>query len=203
LTGAPFEPGEEFALAMDARDPLAHFRARFYLPKNVAGDDCIYLCGHSLGLQPKSASAYLDQELQVWAELGVEGHFHAKNPWIKYHRLLTRQTAALVGAEPTEVVVMNSLTVNLHLMMTSFYRPTKNRHRILVENGAFPSDQYAVNSQIRLHGFEPASSLLELTPGAGEFSVRDDDIETLIEREGDSICADPARRSELRHRASL
>jgi kynureninase len=172
---------------MDARDPLAQFRARFYIPKTESGDDSIYLCGHSLGLQPKSASAYLDQELRVWAELGVDGHFHAKNPWIKYHRLLSQQAAALLGAEQAEVVVMNSLTVNLHLMMTSFYRPTKNRHKILVESGAFPSDQYAVNSKIRFHGFEPASSLLELTPRAGEFSMRDEDIEALIEREGDSI----------------
>jgi len=187
MTDAMFQPGEEFAVTMDARDPLAHFRERFYLPKTEAGDDCIYLCGHSLGLQAKSASAYIDQELRVWAELGVEGHFHAKNPWIKYHRLLTQQTAVLVGAEPAEVVVMNSLTVNLHLMMTSFYRPTKERHKILVESGAFPSDQYAVNSQIRLHGFDPTSSLLELTPRAGESSVRDEDIDALIEREGDSI----------------
>jgi len=187
MTDAMFQPGEEFAVTMDARDPLAHFRERFYLPKTEAGDDCIYLCGHSLGLQPKSASAHIDQELRVWAELGVEGHFHAKNPWITYHRLLTQETAVLVGAEPAEVVVMNSLTVNLHLMMTSFYRPTKERHRILVESGAFPSDQYAVNSQIRLHGFDPTSSLLELTPRAGESSVRDEDIDALIEREGDSI----------------
>ena len=187
MTDAMFQPGEEFAVTMDARDPLAHFRERFYLPKTEAGDDCIYLCGHSLGLQPKSASAYIDQELRVWAELGVEGHFHAKNPWITYHRLLTQETAVLVGAEPAEVVVMNSLTVNLHLMMTSFYRPTKERHKILVESGAFPSDQYAVNSQIRLHGFDPTSSLLELTPRAGESSVRDEDIDALIEREGDSI----------------
>ena len=102
--------------------------------------------------------------LKDWAELGVEGHFHAKNPWMPYHRLLTEQTAELVGAKPIEVVVMNSLTVNLHLMMVSFYRPTKKRHKIVVERGAFPSDQYAVKSQIRFHGFDPATSLIELTP---------------------------------------
>ena len=145
------------------------------------------LCGHSLGLQPKTASSYLEQELQEWAQLGVEGHFHAKNPWMPYHRLLTQQTAALVGAQMDEVVVMNSLTVNLHLMMASFYRPTMERHKILVERGAFPSDQYAVNSQIRFHGFDPASSLLELTPRDGESCMRDEDIESLIDREGDSI----------------
>jgi kynureninase len=187
MTGTPFQSGEKFAAAMDARDPLAHFRERFYLPKTKGGDDCIYLCGHSLGLQPKTARAYLDQELQDWARLGVEGHFHAKDPWMPYHRLLTQQTAALVGGQPSEVVVMNSLTVNLHLMMTSFYRPTSERHKILIERGAFPSDQYAVNSQIRFHGYDPASSLLELSPRDGEALMLDEDIESLIEREGDSI----------------
>jgi kynureninase len=172
---------------MDERDPLAYFRELFFIPKTKTGEDCIYLCGHSLGLQPKSARAYLDQELRDWAHLGVEGHFHAKNPWMPYHRLLTEQTAALVGAQPEEVVVMNSLTVNLHLMMASFYRPTNARHKILVERGAFPSDQYAVASQIRFHKFDPASSLVELTPRDGESCMRDEDIEALIEREGDSI----------------
>jgi kynureninase len=117
----------------------------------------------------------------------VEGHFHAKNPWMPYHRLLTEQTAELVGAKPLEVVVMNSLTVNLHLMMVSFYRPTKGRHKIVVERGAFPSDQYAVQSQIRFHGFDPSTSLIELTPRSSEFCLRDEDIESLIEREGDEI----------------
>ena len=172
---------------MDARDPLAHFRERFCLPKAASGNECIYLCGHSLGLQPKTVSSYLDQELRDWANLGVEGHFQAANPWMPYHRLLTQQTAALVGAQEAEVVVMNSLTVNLHLMMASFYRPTMKRHKILVERGAFPSDQYAVNSQILFHGFDPALSLLELTPRDGESYMRDEDIESLIEREGDSI----------------
>jgi kynureninase len=182
-----FQTGADSAAAMDARDPLAHFRDRFLIPKTKSGDDCIYLCGHSLGLQPKTARSYLEQELRDWAQFGVEGHFHARNPWVPYHRLLTQQTATLVGAHPGEVVVMNSLTVNLHLMMTSFYRPTSERHKVLVERGAFPSDQYAVKSQIRFHGFDPASSLLELTPREGESCMRDEDIESLIEREGDSI----------------
>ncbi len=145
------------------------------------------MCGHSLGLQPRTAGSYIEQELQDWAQFGVEGHFHARNPWIPYHRSLTKQTATLVGASPNEVVVMNSLTVNLHLMMLSFYRPTAQRHKILVERGAFPSDQYAVKSQIRFHGLDPATSLLELTPREGESCLRDDDIESLIEREGNSI----------------
>jgi kynureninase len=187
VTVPRFQVGEDFAAARDARDPLAHFRDRFHIPKTKTGADAIYLCGHSLGLQPKTASAYLEQELRDWAQLGVEGHFHARNPWMPYHRLLTQQTAKLVGAQPMEVVVMNSLTVNLHLMMTSFYRPTRERHRILVEGGAFPSDQYAVESQIRFHGFEAASSLLELTPRDGESYLRDEDVESLIEREGNSI----------------
>ncbi len=187
MTGISFEAPEKFALAMDARDPLAHYRDRFCFPKTKTGEDCIYLCGHSLGLQPKTVSKYIEQELSDWADLGVEGHFQARNPWMPYHRLLTQQTASLVGAQPEEVVVMNSLTVNLHLMMVSFYRPTSQRHKILVERGTFPSDQYAVQSQITFHGFQPASSLLELAPRSGESCIRDEDIELLIDREGDSI----------------
>ena len=187
MTSPDYQSGEDFTTAMDARDPVAHFRSRFLIPKARTGEDCIYLCGHSLGLQPKKVSSYLEQELADWARLGVEGHFHAQRPWMPYHRLLTEQTATLVGAQPIEVVVMNSLTVNLHLMMASFYRPTAKRHKVLIERGAFPSDQYAVNSQIRFHGFDPASSLLQLTPRNGEFCMRDEDVHSLIEREGDSI----------------
>jgi kynureninase len=181
-----FRAGEDFAIAMDERDPLNVYRDRFLLPK-TKGRDCVYLCGHSLGLQPKTAAAFVEQELKDWAELGVEGHFHATNPWMPYHRLLNEQTAELVGAKPLEVVVMNSLTVNLHLMMVSFYRPTKSRHKIVVERGAFPSDQYAVESQILFHGFDPAISLIELTPRFGEACLRDEDIELLIERQGEEI----------------
>ena len=172
---------------MDAEDPLASFRERFHFPKTKNGDDCVYLCGHSLGLQPKKSREYVEQELADWAQLGVEGHFHAQSPWLPYHRLLTEQTAELVGAKPLEVVVMNSLTVNLHLMMVSFYRPTRQRHKILIERGAFPSDQYAVKSQIHFRGFDPESSLLEVGPRAGDSCIRDDDIQALIDREGDSI----------------
>jgi kynureninase len=187
VTKASFEATESFALAMDARDPLASFRERFCFPKAINGEECIYLCGHSLGLQPKTVGKYIEQELKDWRELGVEGHFRARNPWMPYHRLLTQQTASLVGARPEEVVVMNSLTVNLHLMMVSFYRPTSQRHKILVEQGAFPSDQYAVQSQIMFHGFRPESSLLELAPRGGESCIRDEDVESMIDREGDSI----------------
>jgi kynureninase len=182
-----FRPGEDFAAKLDAQDPLAHFRERFYVPARKDGQPCIYLCGNSLGLQPKSAGQYLQQELDDWAKFGVEGHLHARHPWMPYHRLLTAQTAALVGADDVEVVVMNSLTVNLHLMMASFYRPTAARHKILVEAGAFPSDQYAVQSQIRFHGFDPATSLIECRPRAGESCLREEDVESLLDREGSSI----------------
>jgi kynureninase len=182
-----FEPGEEFAIAMDGHDPLADYRRRFRFPQTASGEDCIYLCGHSLGLQPKSVREYIEQELEDWALLGVEGHFRGRNPWMPYHRLLAEQTAALVGAQPIEVVVMNSLTVNLHLMMVSFYRPTPKRFKIVIERGAFPSDQYAVQSQIRFHGLDPAHALIELTPREGESCLRDEDIDALIEREGESI----------------
>jgi kynureninase len=158
---------------MDARDELRSFRDRFHVPENT-----IYLCGHSLGLQPKSVRAYVEQELEDWSRLGVEGHFHASNPWMPYHRVLSGKMARVVGAEPAEVVVMNSLTVNLHLMMVSFYRPSAKRSRILIEKGAFPSDQYAVQSQIRYHGFHVETSLLEV-PGS--------EIVDVIEKEGDTI----------------
>ena len=176
----------ESAAQLDARDPLAKFRARFFIPK-TKGEEQVYLCGHSLGLEPKTTGAYLEQELKDWAELGVAGHFRGKNPWAPYHKFLAEPSARLVGALPSEVVVMNSLSVNLHLMMVSFYRPTKQRHKIVVERGAFPSDQYAIKSQIKFHGFDVATSLLELTPRAGETTLRDEDIVAAIEREGDAV----------------
>lgn len=187
MTTTRYEPAENFAVAMDGRDPLAHFRERFCFPKSANGGECIYLCGHSLGLQPKTAGSYIENVLREWSRLGVEGHFDPQGPWISYHRLLGEQSANLVGADPAEVVVMNTLTVNLHLMMASFYRPTKERHKILIERGAFPSDQYAVKSQILFHGFDPVSSLVELTPRGGESCMRDEDIQSLIDREGASI----------------
>jgi kynureninase len=154
------------------------YRERFHIPRSPGGGEAVYLSGHSLGLQPKSVRAYVDQELAEWEKLGVDGHFHARHPWMSYHKLLTNQTAKLVGALPLEVVVMNSLTVNLHLMMVSFYRPTRERHRILIEAGAFPSDQYAVQSQLKFHGYDPAGALIE---------VQDEPIEAAIQREGESI----------------
>lgn len=181
---ATFETTRSFAAAMDARDPLAAFRDEFYFPKAPDGSDTIYLCGNSLGLQPKNARAYVEQEFEDWKTLGVEAHFHGRHPWLSYHRTLTDQTARLVGAKPVEVVVMNTLTVNLHLMMVSFYRPTNARYKIIVEGGAFPSDQYAIKSQIQYHGLDPATALIELRPRPGESLLRDEDIYAAIDREG-------------------
>lgn len=182
-----YQAGAAFAAEMDALDPLAKYRSQFHIPKHSDGSECVYLCGHSLGLQPKRVREYIEQELLDWERLGVEGHFRGKHPWMPYHRLLTERTARLVGATPMEVVVMNSLTVNLHLMMVSFYRPTARRHKIVIESSAFPSDQYAVKSQILFHGFDPAQALLELKPRPGEDLLRTEDILQTIEREGDAI----------------
>lgn len=187
MSSIVFEPTKEFALAQTARDPLAHFRERFHIPKKPDGADCIYLCGHSLGLQPKSAREYVEQELQDWARLGVDAHLHARNPWISYHEILAEPISRLAGALPIEVVAMNSLTVNLHLMMVSFYRPDPRRNKILIEAGAFPSDQYAVKSQIQYHGYDPAASLIEIAPRPGEVWVRTEDIEKLIRAQGEEI----------------
>jgi len=169
---------------MDASDPLAKFRASFHFPE---GTDPIYFTGNSLGLMPKKAREYVDQELDDWARLAVEAHLHAKNPWLPYHEFLTEPMARVVGALPSETVVMNGLTVNLHLLLVSFYRPTRERHKIVIERGAFPSDHYAVESQIKFHGFDPAVSLVELTPREGESTLRTEDIVDAIESDGPSI----------------
>lgn len=182
-----FNTDQSFAATLDAQDPLKDYRSRFHIPKQSDNTEAMYLCGHSLGLQPKSVKQYVEQELADWARLGVEGHFHAKHPWMPYHELLTGQTARLVGARPIEVVVMNSLTVNLHLMMVSFYRPTPARHKVVIEANAFPSDQYAAKSQIRFHGFDPEDALVELQPREGEAFIRTDDIEAYLAREGKSV----------------
>ena len=145
------------------------------------------MCGNSLGLQPKRTKEFLNQELEDWATFGVEGHFHAKNPWLPYHEFLSESYAKIVGAKNTEVVAMNTLTVNLHLMMVSFYRPTRKRHKIIIEGDAFPSDIYAVESQIKHHGFLTENSLIKLKPREGESAIRTEDIESIIESEGDEI----------------
>lgn len=146
-----FQTTPEFAAALDAADPLSSFRERFHIPTDSSGNTAVYFTGNSLGLQPRTVRGYIEQELDDWARLGVEGHLHAKNPWLPYHEFVTEPMARVVGAQPIETVVMNGLTVNLHLLMVSFYRPTKERYKIVIEKGAFPSDQYAVASQIHFH----------------------------------------------------
>ncbi len=184
---ANFDTSADGAAQMDARDPLAHFREMFHIPRAPDGRESVYLCGHSLGLQPRRVREYMEQELRDWEKLAVEAHFQGRNPWMPYHRFLTGNMAQLVGALPLEVVVMNSLTVNLHLMMVSFYCPTGQRHKIVIEGDAFPSDRYAIKSQLRYHGFDPATSLIELRPRPSEATLREEDIEALLEREGPSI----------------
>ena len=182
-----FEATESFARKLDEQDALRHFREKFYIPKQSNGEDVLYFTGNSLGLQPKTVHAYIEQELKDWETFGVEGHFHAKNPWMPYHEFLSEQMANVVGAKPIETVVMNSLTVNLHLLMVSFYCPTAERNKIVIEAGAFPSDQYAVQSQIKFHGFKVESALIELKPRENETTLRIEDIEKTITESGDSI----------------
>ena len=177
----------DFASELDAKDELKHYRNEFHIPLQKNGEEHIYMCGNSLGLQPKRTKEFLNQELEDWATFGVEGHFHAKNPWMPYHEFLTESYAKIVGAKPAEVVAMNTLTVNLHLMMVSFYRPTEGRHKIIIEGDAFPSDIYAVESQIKHHGLSPETSLIKLRPRDGESAIRTEDISAIIEREGDEI----------------
>ena len=177
----------EAARARDAVDPLRGFRARFALPRNAHGEPLVYLCGHSLGLLPLAARELVTEELDEWARLGVQGHEHARRPWVPYHENLTAGLAALSGAHPAEVVAMNSLTVNLHLMLASFYRPTGRRTRILMEAGAFSSDRHAVASQIAWRGLDPQVALLELAPRAGEDTVPEETIEACLARHGEEI----------------
>jgi len=181
-----YESSADFAQSMDRQDPLRSYRDQYYHPLQANGEPHIYLCGNSLGLQPKSTAVHIQQELADWQRLGVEGHFHAKNPWLPYHEFLTEAMARVVGAKSQEVVVMNTLSVNLHLMMISFYRPTQTRHKIIIESDAFPSDRYAAASQIKIHGYDPSESLILLEPRAGEICLRAEDITDRIAAEGES-----------------
>ncbi|HEY2712110.1 MAG TPA: kynureninase [Chthoniobacterales bacterium] len=182
-----FSPDEDFARQLDAEDPLRRFRGRFCIPADARGQELIYFVGNSLGLMPRSTRGIIEQELDDWARLAVDAHFDAATPWYSYHETLRDPAARIVGAEPDEVVCMNSLTVNLHLLMATFYRPSKTRHKILMEDPAFPSDTYAVKSQIVHHGFQPNESLLLASPRAGEETIREEDIEKLLEQEGQQI----------------
>jgi len=176
-----------FAQEMDATDPLRSYRDRFHLPLTKKGNPYLYFTGNSLGCQPKTTAKFIQTELEDWQYFGVEGHFHARNPWMPYHEFLTEAMARIVGAKPEEVIVMNALTVNLHLMMVSFYQPSMSRFKIMIEADAFPSDIYAVESQLRFHGYDPKYALIKLYPRKGEHCIRTEDIEAQLEREGEKI----------------
>ncbi|MDX1481552.1 MAG: kynureninase [Woeseiaceae bacterium] len=184
-----FEPGRACAEALDAADPLAAFRDEFSIPPPKNGRDCVYLCGNSLGLQPKRARRYVEEELDDWAVLGVDGHLHAKRPWLPYHRFATGGLAELTGSQPAEVVAMNTLTVNLHVMMTTFFRPepAKGRRKIVIESTAFPSDRFAAVSQLRLHGLDPGEDLLEWSPREPDGPLEIGDLEALLEQHGREV----------------
>lgn len=181
----------EIAKKLDAHDPLKALRQEFLFPKQKNGEPYIYLCGNSLGLQPKSTQRYINEELEDWATYGVEGHFEARRPWLPYHEFVTESLARIVGAKNEEVVAMNSLTVNLHILMTSFYRPTKTRYKIVIEANAFPSDQYAVASQARLHGktmgFDHTQAIIEVAPRSGETYIRTEDFLNTLETHKNDI----------------
>lgn len=176
-----------YAALEDDLDFLASFRSRFFFPQHNE-EDTIYFCGNSLGLQPRSASYLFQKELDDWAKWGVEGHFNAVNPWFNYHKYFSKPLANIVGALPEEVVAMNTLTVNLHLLLLSFYKPNKaGKYKIMMEAGAFPSDQYAIETQVRMHGLDPNDAIIELAPRAGEHTLRNEDILKAIADNGESL----------------
>ncbi len=176
----------EFAIQMDSNDPLKDFRDKFYIPI-INGKKCIYFVGNSLGLQPKTTQDYIYNELENWANYGVEAHFHAKIPWVDYHDIFIEPLSKIVGCLPPEVVVMNHLTVNLHLLLSTFYRPTKERYKIICEAKAFPSDQYAFESQVKLHGLDPEYAIIEVAPRKGEYNIRTEDILETINKHKDEL----------------
>jgi kynureninase len=182
-----YQLGIDYAKQQDQQDPLAHYRTQFHIPKDNNGNDWLYFTGNSLGLQPKITQQYIQQELEDWANFGVEGHFEAKNPWMPYHEFLTESMAKIVGAKPIEVVISNTLTTNLHLLMVSFYQPTKTKFKIVVESDAFPSDRYAVQTQLEFHGFDSKEGLIEWKPRNNEELLRMEDLETILYEQGDEI----------------
>ena len=181
-----FDSSLDFARNMDEQDSLRSFRQQFFIPQHN-GQDCVYFTGNSLGLQPKSVIDKLKIELEDWSHHGVDGHFDGRNPWFHYHKFSTESVARIVGAKPLEVVVMNNLTVNLHLMMVSFYRPAGKRYKIVMEAGAFPSDQYAMESQVKFHGYAYDDAVIEVKPRSGEYGLRTEDILQTIDDHGDEI----------------
>jgi kynureninase len=181
-----FENALAFAKKLDREDPLKHFRSKFYIPQ-VNGKTSIYLTGNSLGLQPRSTKKFVNEELEDWAKLGVEGHVHSRRPWLYYHKFTKKVLAQITGAKPVEVVAMNGLTVNLHLMLVSFFTPSKERFKILTEDGAFSSDQYAFESQLKFHGLKAEEALIELKPRPGEATLRTEDILKSIDEHKDQL----------------
>jgi kynureninase len=181
-----YKANRNYAREMDDADTLSGYRNRFLFPKHK-GKDVVYFCGNSLGLQPKGAKEYYEQELNDWAAFGVEGHFQAKRPWFSYHKNFTQSLANIVGATTNEVVAMNSLTVNLHLLMLSFYKPSKQRYKIIMEAGAFPSDMYAMETQALFHGFDPADAIVEIAPRKGEHCIDHSDIEAAIQKHKNNL----------------
>jgi kynureninase len=176
----------DFAKTKDQNDPLQKYRSQFYIPV-INGIETVYFTGNSLGLQPKSTQSYIQKELDAWRDWGVEGHFLAEKPWFKFHEFLTEKTAKIVGALPVEVVVTHSLTTNLHLLMVSFYQPEGKRYKILCEKKAFPSDQYALESQLKFHGYDPKKALIEIGPREGEHTINEADVLDTIKKHGDEI----------------
>jgi len=177
----------DFAKQLDQEDPISYLRNEFHIPRDKNGKEWLYFTGNSLGLQPKITSKYIEQELDDWANFGVEGHFEAKNPWLSYHELLTDTMAKVVGAKPVEVVVMNTLTTNLHLLMVSFYQPSKTKYKIIIESDAFPSDRYAVQSQLSFHGFDPEEALIEWKPKEGKELLDLEDLKSILDSQGDEV----------------
>ena len=177
----------DFAKQLDQEDPISYLRNEFHIPRDKNGKEWLYFTGNSLGLQPKITSKYIEQELDDWANFGVEGHFEAKNPWLSYHELLTDTMAKVVGAKPIEVVVMNTLTTNLHLLMVSFYQPSKTKYKIIIESDAFPSDRYAVQSQLSFHGFDPEEALIEWKPKEGKELLELEDLKSILDSQGDEV----------------
>jgi len=182
-----YKLGLDFAKELDKEDELSNYRNLFHIPKDKSGNELIYFCGNSLGLQPKTTKQYINQELEDWANLGVEGHTEGKNPWLPYHEFLTDSMAKVVGAKPIEVVVMNTLTANLHFMMVSFYKPTTKRYKILIEADAFPSDKYAVESQLRHHGYDDKEGVILWKAREGEELANYEDLEAILKVQGDEI----------------
>ena len=176
----------EYAREQDASDPLRDYREQFHFP-SLGTPEMVYLTGHSLGLQPKSVRPAVELELDEWAKYGVDGHFHSTNPWYSYHELLTPPMAGIVGAKESEVVCMNALTTNIHLLFVSFYRPTRERYKIISEARMFPSDRYVLETQTRFHGFDPDDAIIEVAPRDGEWLIREEDILAAIEENADQL----------------